>query len=84
MDDRSVGAQHLNEPAHVSSFEVVRQINGELDGGHGALHGMIFVANLQRIAEGFHSHAVNGQSSFVSFTLSVFQHGFSIFNQQRD
>lgn len=81
MDDRPVGAQSLDESAHVCSLEMVRQVNRELNSGHRALDRMVLIANLHRVAEGFYSNPVNRQPAFVAFTLSVFQHGSRIFSE---
>ena len=71
---RTVGTECLNEAAHVGPFEVVGKIDRQLDGGHGALGGMVLISNLHRIPQGFDPHSVDGQLPVVAFALGVFQH----------
>ncbi len=62
----------------MGAFEVVREIDGQLDGGDCALGCLVLVADLHRISQGFNAHSVNGQLTVVAFALGVFQHVLAI------
>lgn len=75
VQDRAVGVEHFDEAAHVGAFVVVWQIHRHLHRGDGALDDMVFVADLDGIAQIFHADAVDGQSAVVGLALCVVQPG---------
>ena len=78
MHNWSVGAEGLDKTAHVGAFEVVGEIDGQLDRRHCALGRVVLIADLHRISQGFDAHSVNRQFPIVAFALGVFQHVFAI------
>lgn len=75
VQDRAVGVEHFDEAAHVGAFVVVWQIHRHLHRGDGALDDMVFVADLDGIAQIFDADAVDRQSAVVGLALCVVQPG---------
>ena len=63
--------QNLEEAAHVGAFELVGQVHGERDGGHGILGGAGAVTNDDGIAETLDTDLVDAEVAEVRGGLSV-------------
>ena len=78
LEHRPVRLQHLDEAAHVRAFEMVRQVDGELHGGDGALRFAGAEADADGEAQVFHADAVDGDAAVVGFALRVAQGGGAV------
>jgi hypothetical protein len=59
----------------VGAFELVRQVNGEGNGGDCVLHGGITVADAHGEAQAADADAVDGQTAVVAFALRILEGG---------
>ena len=79
MDHWTVLRENLDEAAHVSALEVMRQVNRKLNIGDCALNRMLLVADLQRVAQRLHSYTIDRHAPLVALVLCILQHLGGIF-----
>ena len=72
MHDRAVRSKDFDEPAHVGSLEMVRKIDGQLNGRNRALDRMVLVPDLNRISQRLDADPVDRELAVVRFVLGVF------------
>ena len=75
MDHRAVFVQYFDEPAHMCSLKVVRQINRQRNRGHRILRGMRFVSDLDRESEIRNPDAVDSHFPMVGLILGIDEPG---------
>lgn len=73
MNRASMGVEDLNESAHVSALEVVRQIHEHSNGGNRVLESVGLVPDLDGKAQSAHPDFVYPQFAKVPFVLFVVQ-----------
>jgi hypothetical protein len=89
MNDSSVVVEHLDEATHVSSFEVVGQIDGQAHGCHGVLRRVCLVPNQDRKTQVLHPNTVDSDLPVVGQILRIDQssllfHSFRVVMKTRD
>ena len=75
VNERAVLVQHLDKPAHVGAFEMVRQIHRERNRGHGILRGMRLIPDLDWEPEVGHSDPIDRHFPMIRLTLRIDESG---------
>jgi len=84
LQDRPLRIEHLDETTHVRALVMVRQINGKLNHGHGALlAALVTVAHTDRVTQIFHPDPVDGELPVIRLALRVMKMGFFRFVHTR-
>lgn len=76
MNYRAMLVQHLDKPAHVCAFKVVRQIDCERYRGHGVLGGVRLVSDLNRESQIGHPDAVDRHFPVIGKILGIHKAGY--------
>lgn len=75
VDEAIVLLEDLEEAAHVGTFELVGEINGKGDGGHGILGGVSSVANHDWVAKTFDADFIDSEVPIVRGGLNIMENG---------
>ena len=78
MQHGTVGLEDLEEAAHVSAFEFLGQLDGQLHRGDGTLRGAWTYRDLDGKSEVLHSDTVDDDAAMVGLALGVEQGGCGV------
>ena len=73
MNDIAVGVEDLHKAAHVGAFELLGQVHEHANGGHGVLHLVRPVANLDGKAQSAHADFIDRQFPEIPVALHIMQ-----------